>query len=432
MPVKVQQTQVIENWTDCWFGPTKRTGYVSVTDFESQKFYGAKDTKAIIRHTNGAEDLYISLNAFNFGSRRSEDLKQLRNIGIDIDQYKLGLDAEDALYVIDSLVSTNAIPQPNLVLKSHGVQLFYSIDQGAAPNLDWWYNYITTQLIDKLHSIGADPGAKGVTRVMRAPGSINSKNKSVVRSEIWNPYPYSLQDIQNYCKPFNKFSRHHKKKAEVQALPDLEEKRLKLMYQTNYARLTDLEKLIELRSGDFTHMRNNFIYVYAFHQSLIVNSLSHLERSVEYIFSQIHSRDQKKSFTQTELKRTIKSAYKDAEKFFSQYKADGYQIINRHLDGIKKPHKSETLIDMFDLSKDEERMMNTIYGEEIDKEKRAERKRKKRHEEGMKTREEYLYEYNSTKEKGVVLKNKGYKYKEIAEELNVSINTVKHWFRKKV
>src|SRR5699024_10519700 len=119
------------------------TGYVAVTDFKMQHFYGANDIERLIGATAGKKEQYISINAFDVDwkngiySREVEYLKQIRNIAIDIDQYNLGLTIDETLDEIHSLVVTNRIPEPNLVLTSRGVQLFYSIDRGASPKMAW-------------------------------------------------------------------------------------------------------------------------------------------------------------------------------------------------------------------------------------------------------------------------------------------------------
>src|SRR5699024_2879600 len=165
MPV-AQPVSQLNNWYDLWFDDHKKTGYVSITDFKKQYFYGANDIERLIKATAGKKQQYISINAFDVNwenkvfSRKTKHLKQIRNIAIDIDQYNLGLTINETLDEIQSLVLSNKIPEPNLILTSRGVQLFYSIDRGASPDMVWLVSYITEQLISKLHHVGADSNAK--------------------------------------------------------------------------------------------------------------------------------------------------------------------------------------------------------------------------------------------------------------------------------
>src|SRR5699024_2083845 len=203
-------------------------------------------------------------------SRKREHLRQIRNIGIDIDQYDLDITIDQAIDEINVLVLENKIPEPNLVLTSRGIQLIYSISGGASPKIAWLVSFITEQLISKLKHLGADSNAKDLSRVMRVPNSINERNNAVVKPYIWNDETYSLNELQAYCRPLEKFEYRGKKKRNIINLPI--NAKIGQYYKTNHARLRDLRKLIELRNGDFTNMRNTFIYVYGYYQSLVPNT----------------------------------------------------------------------------------------------------------------------------------------------------------------
>src|SRR5699024_5741540 len=77
--------ECLNDWTELWFNDSKRTGYVALTDFKKQLFYGANDVKRIIDITQGRERQYISINSFkgwNDGispNRETANLKQIRN-----------------------------------------------------------------------------------------------------------------------------------------------------------------------------------------------------------------------------------------------------------------------------------------------------------------------------------------------------------------
>src|SRR5699024_11949693 len=107
-------------------------------------------------------------------------------------------------------------PRPTLfpytTLFRSGIQLFYSIDRGASPDISWLVGYITEQLISKLEHIGADGNAKDLSRVMRVPNSVNERNNSTVKPEIWNDAAYTLQELQTYCRPIEQFGSRKKKR----------------------------------------------------------------------------------------------------------------------------------------------------------------------------------------------------------------------------
>lgn len=416
----------LTTWDSCWFGEDKRTGYVTVTDFCFKKSYGAKDINALKRDTEGIEKRFISLNAFSFGERQTSELRQIRNIGIDLDQYKKGLSISEGLDAIQALILDKVIPEPNLILTSRGIQLFYTVEGGASPDMSWLSSFITEQYISKLRHLGADSNAKDISRVMRVPNSINERNGAIVEPEIWNPHPYTLQELQSFCKPLERFSYRGKKRA---AIKRISPKNLSFFYKTNNARLVDLDKLIVLRNGDFTNKRNIFLYVYAYHQSLVCNSLSDTEAYIFDVVERIYSREDK-PLSNAEIKRTVKSAYKDSHNFFDHFKKNGFKVIYRHNDGIIKPYKTTNLIKILEITIDEQRALKRIHTGVVSKEKETDRKRVERRTAGVKSRSEYLKERQAIKKQAVSLKEQGYKYKDIADKLGVNINTVKGWFRR--
>src|SRR5690606_13760152 len=136
-----QQTKRLKEWYDLWFDEHKKDGYVAVTDFKRQYFYGSNDIERLIDATFGKKGQFISINAFDVDwenkvfSRETARLKQIRNIAIDLDQYKLGLTVDEVIDELKALILDDEIPEPNLVLISRGIQLFYTIDKGASPSL---------------------------------------------------------------------------------------------------------------------------------------------------------------------------------------------------------------------------------------------------------------------------------------------------------
>lgn len=382
----LNEKQKITDWTQCWFGDRKRTGYVTVTDFNFSKSYGAKDIHALRNDTEGQEKRFISLNSFTFGQRKTAELKQIRNIGIDIDQYKKGLSVEEGLDELQALIIENIIPEPNLILTSRGIQIFYTLHGGSAPAMSWLSSFITDQYISKLMHIGADTNAKDLSRVMRVPNSVNERNGAIVKPEIWNPYGYTLAELQSYCKPLDSFNYAKKTKTKIKRIMP---KNLPLFYKTNNARLLDLERLITLRNGDFTNKRNIFLYIYAYHQALSCNSLEDTEGFIYNVNKRIYSRVDK-PMTDGELKRIVKSAYEGSQAFFEYYKDNGFKVVNKLNDGIVKPYKTTSLIKKLEITPDEQRALNCIHTGSISKEKDADRKRKERRAAGIKSREEYL------------------------------------------
>ena len=205
--LQVQETY-IEEWHDCYLSESKKTGFVCTLQLANKKhsFYGLNDLDALLKETKKRKtDVYLSLNAFEYGSRTTKALKQIRNIGVDIDCYKVNVSISKALEEIKQLIIKGRIPNPNLVIFSgRGLQLIYSISGGAAPAMAFLTQYITTQYIAELKHLGADTAATDVTRVFRLPYSINGRNGKQVTVEIWRTLEYSLEELYSYCTPLER------------------------------------------------------------------------------------------------------------------------------------------------------------------------------------------------------------------------------------
>ena len=436
---------ILKDWTDLWFNENKKTGYIATTyNFKRHFFFGYNDIDKLKEFTENQYKRFISVNAFDVDwankdfSRSSEYLKQIRNIGIDIDQYKNNYSIDEALDEIQSMILSNIIPEPNLVLKSRGIQLFYSIDKGASPEMDWLVSYITEQLISKLHFLGADYNCKDLSRVMRVPNSINERNNAKIKAEIWNNEAYTLRELQEYCRPLEIFETRRKKKfMSISSTNSDIGIRIMRFYRTNNARISDLRKLIEIRKGNLTNCRNVFIYVLAYHQSLVLNTKADVLRSVMHEIKDVYTTEKKaERMTKSWIEKTVKSAYDDAKEFFQLLSDNAFIMIYRNKDNIKRPYKNSNLIKKLNITEHEQRQLRSIRNSNIAKEQHAKYMREKRLKDGTHKMNREEYEKNRQQKKEVLfnkvveLKEKGYKQKEIAEELSISKGRVSQILKK--
>lgn len=427
-----QIREPLNDWLDLWLSENKRAGFIALTNFERQWFYNSDEGLKLKSETVGRRDIYMSLNAFGYDSNRrltrlTKQLKQIRNIAIDIDQYKLGLSIDDVKDTIHALVLDDSIPEPNLVLTSRGVQIFYTLHEGAAPEMAWLAGYITEQLVAKLDHIGADYNATDMSRVMRVPYTINSRNGAVVSPGIWNNTAYTLQELQAYCKPLTRKDYSENKLADVIQLPT---GNVAQFHRTNWARKRDLLKLLELRNGDLTGCRNIYVYILAFQQTLIVQdgNYSKVQSSVSEVLKGMYTTDPTAEDSDNWFETTVKSAYEGAVGFLNHLKVNNYNVIYRMNDGIVKTMNTRKIIKKLNITEDEQREMGSLRSEKIKREQRAEYSRTYRRERGSVSRE--AYEKHRLSQKAELtqriqkLKAEGMKQKEIAEALSISKSRV--------
>ncbi|MEI4618224.1 AsnC family protein [Bacillus cereus] len=394
MSEAIQLSQIetyIEEWHECYLSELKKTGYVVTLDLSKEEhkqiWYGLNDLEHFLRSSRlSLNDVYVSLNAFLHGSRKTADLRQIRNIGVDLDFYKLGLTREHVMEELNRLIAKGTIPCPNVTLYGRGMQLIYSISGGAAPVMGYKAQYITNHFIKALMHLGADGACSDLSRVFRLPHSVHSKTGKQIEVDIWTKREYQLTELYEYVPPMEK-KRPTKRKGIIETLPA--PKGVMTLYSLNTARKVDLEKIVEMRKGEIDH-RHDMTYIYAFTTALIVK---HQGATVDMTL-QLNDR-----FTEPqkirEVERTAKDAYKDAITFFDAYVKNDFEMQGLPRNLIK-PMKNTTVMDKLNLNltQDEIEHLTTI----IDSGEKYRRKVNTRRSKGIKHREKYLEQEQAKKE----------------------------------
>ncbi|MGM7637618.1 AsnC family protein [Bacillus sp. Hm123] len=386
-PILNNRETFIDDWHECYISSSKITGFVCTFRLNNKKhhFYGLNDLKELIAEANKRRrDVYLSLNAFEYGSRTAQSLKQIRNIGVDIDCYKLNISVESAIEEVQKLILDVKIPNPNLLIHSgRGIQLIYSISGGASPKMAFLSQYITTQFISELKHLGADTSGTDVTRVFRLPYSVNSKNGKQVKVDMWRTLEYSLEELYSYCTPLERRRKPSKqRKGNLVTIPS--KKGIKNLYSLNTARKNDLETLVALRKGDI-EKRNVLTYIYAYTVALI---LKNKEATLGFAY-QLNDKLAAPQLVK-EVTRTAGNAYDDALQFFEEFTKRDFKMWYRNMDGIKRPMKNGTIIEELDITLEEMKHFSTLIDAQEKQERNTKAKREKRREEGVQEREQYI------------------------------------------
>ncbi len=425
---KDHQETHIDSWQDCYISDTKKTGFVCTFHLATKqhRFFGLNDLEHLMKEAyKKQKDVYLSLNAFEYGSRKIESLKQIRNIGVDLDCYKLGLSVEETIEIVKSKIFRMEIPEPNVLIRSgRGVQLIYAILGGASPDVSFLSKYITGQFIAELQEVGADTSATDVTRIFRLPYSINSRNGQQVKAEVWKHEEYDLQVLYSYCTPLERRRKPHKKRrgniSIFQPKPGT-----RTLYSLNTARKNDLDKLVELRQGNI-EKRNVMTYIYAYTTAL---NLKNKKSTIEFALH-LNDRfaDPQKS---SEVKRTAGNAYDDAMTFFTELEKRDFVMWYQSMDGIKRPMKNEKVIKELDITPDEIKQLETIINSEEKQMRNTSYQRNKRRTNGVLEREKYIEEQQSKTEKQIkklkelITEKPKATQKELAIDLGVSTRHIR-------
>ncbi|EEM68463.1 MULTISPECIES: hypothetical protein [Bacillus cereus group] len=420
---KPQEETFIDSWYECYLSERKKSGYVVTIDLSNEQhkqiWYGLRDLKHLLKASErGLKDVYLSLNAFEHGSRKTADLKQIRNIGVDLDFYKIGLSKEYVIKQLHDFVFSGSLPCPNIIMNGRGVQLVYSISGGAAPQMAYLTQYITNHFVKMLMPLGADGSCSDLSRVFRLPYSTHGKTGQQITVDLWTEREYSLQELYEYVPPLEK-KRKPKRKGMLTTLPA--RKGVMDLYSLNTKRKADLEMIVELRSGVIEN-RNDLTYIYSFTTALIVkNQAATLEMTFQ-LNAKLADPQPKK-----EVERTAKNAYKDAMIFFDEFAKNDYKRIGLP-HNIVKPMRNDTVIRKLniDFTQDEKEKMSTLIDKEEKLRRDKERKRIKRRATGVPTREEYLISAAEQTDKQInllkelIANSPKPKWKAIAAEMGIS------------
>ncbi|MBI6019186.1 DNA-binding response regulator, partial [Clostridium perfringens] len=189
------------------------------------------------------ENIYITLNTFYKPCRRLENIKELNTLFIDLDYYKTGKTKDQVLMNLEKNYFNQSIPIPNYVIDSgRGMYLIWIINAVPSKALPLW-KAVQEYLYNQLKYFGADRQALDATRILRVPGSINSKSKTVVNILDEYEYIYDLREIQNGFLP--ELKPYEKKKGRPSKINYIYRER-----SLYYGRIQDIIKLCELREYD--------------------------------------------------------------------------------------------------------------------------------------------------------------------------------------
>lgn len=357
------------------------------------------------------KDVYYTPNTFNSPkSRVRENLWQLHRFYIDIDHKPntREIDKFEVVAEIEKLVEAKKIPQPTEYVHSgRGIHIYWDIANCHIMLLDLWdkiesnlYNQLK-EIENVIDNIKIDSKVKDPTRLLRLPGTINSKSNSKCYSMLRREKNiYNIFDLKKaYIKPKKAYK---KRESNISYLPT------KNLYTLNKSRIEDFKTIVELRNYDVEGYRNSLIMYYSYHYRLIydvtVNELIEEVKTFNNSF--------KKPYNARQLVSVCRSINKTV-KHFREDNTKGYKFTNKYI------------IDSLNLTEEEQRKLKTIIStEEKYRRKNTKRNAARRNEEGLTPKQAELQEL---KVKVLELKASKVKNKDIANKLGISIKTLERY-----
>ena len=296
---------------------------------------------------------------------------------------------------LESNYFNKIIPATNYIIDSgRGLALLWNINKVPSQALPLW-KAIQEYLYHQLKEFGADRQALDATRVLRVPGSINSKSKTVVSIIDEYDYIYDLREIQKEYLP--ELKPKEKKKGRP--------KKVNYVYRERslyFARIQDITKLCELREYDLRGHREIILFLYRYY---LCSFTEDVQKALEDVL-ELNS-----MFIYPLKEKEVIRATRSAEKCY--------------LDNNKEyRYKNDTLIELLEITEDEEIQMSTIISKTEYKRRNNEYNKKKYKEklkvEGKLSKKE---EVKVRREKIKDLLAEGLSQKEIYNLLKISKRT---------
>ncbi|MBC9707241.1 MAG: primase C-terminal domain-containing protein [Enterococcus sp.] len=402
---------LMETYDHVMFPKRNAAGFVAVAEFEKnlfkQNMFPVEEWTAHI----GPKDCYLSVNTFYRRKRDTRSARHLNAFYVDIDFYNMAVSLDDVIETIHHHVRYERIPEPTFIISSgRGIYVIWKIEDvpGRYESAKRLYGHIQDYLIKLFEDVGADSQARDIARVLRVPGTINSKNGQVVQFlEANTKNVYTMRMFQEYVDPFEEYRNYQSKKTVKKESKRGQVRRLLNIYTLNKARCADFERLCALRGYKMTGYRNMLLHAYAW---ALMNI--HQDEKVALYYVQALNDDLSEPLHDGEIKsivRSVAKAYAD------------------HLKDSKKGYryKTETLIKRLDISLEEQKQLKTIISTQVKYDRNNER-RTPRNEEGLTKRQadkQYLVKQVQQ------LKERGYKQREIAEMMEISERHVKRIYK---
>ena len=371
-------------------------GYIQILKLDDEnnsgertiKIYNTKNDglRDIVEELHKKEDVFLAPNTMYIPKRRVENIRQFRALFQDIDCESIGLEKAETVYMIWIMHYEGKIPKPTMVTDSgRGVHLYWRIQNAPFGALNTWQE-LQDYIYYNLKHLGADKKATDGARVLRLPGTINSKSDTDCEVlYIDNDVEYSMYELReeylNYKPKTHQLKMQQTKKIDNKVISN----RFFNSYSLHMERANDLETLCRLRKYEMTGYRNMAVHCYAYWKGIYVRDNYELENIV------------------IEFNNAFTEPLKETE-------------VQAVLRCIPKA------IDKLGITSKEQKYMKTIIGidEKYDR-KNKKRRVDRRNEEGLTKREQ---DKKDRIEKIKVFLSKGLNQSKIAQELGISRQAV--------
>lgn len=355
---------------------------------KKQRSYLLSAMPEVLQTLDGSHDTWISQATFTRPNRRAVNVFNVGLLFCDLDTYNLpggeGLPPEWFANMVLQVCDEEGIPPPSfMVFSGRGLQAKWLLDKPLPRQALPRWNACERYLVHFLQRAGADPKAKDVSRVLRVVGTLNSKSGETCRvvhvetDQAGQLLRYDFDYLCEYILPFSREELQEKRderakrqKPSLKSIKGGKKGHLKGFSGRTLAwhRLEDLRTLAELRGGikEGERMQHLFWQINFLLLSGAVNSSTMYAEAAE-LARQI---DPSWNYRSQELMTVYGKA-------ISFEKGEKIEFGGKMYPPLYTP-KNETLINLFQITPDEERHLQTIISHSMAAERHKDRQADRR------------------------------------------------------
>lgn len=221
---------------------------------------------------------YLSLNSFKSPKKTLSNLYSLNALWSDIDYYKVtkykNKSYEEMINIISKNKLIKKIPPSMWIYSGNGIYPLWLIEDAHAEACLPLWNKLMEIINEELEKYGADWASAEASHVLRLAGSNNIKTNThakIVKDVFnFNPKRYTLSELSELILPKLDYSKEEWtaiKSKKRKSKKDKEACKIHSLFNVhslNYARMQDIQKLIEIRNGKCEGTRELMIFLYRY------------------------------------------------------------------------------------------------------------------------------------------------------------------------
>lgn len=346
-------------------------GYISFLEINNKS--GEKvvrsystNTKSLrndIGETEGREDTYVSPNTYFMPRRSVGNIRQYRCLFIDLDIEKHGKYSKDETFnEILGLTVIGSIPMPSMITDSgRGFHVYFRVKNAPKQALQT-FQELEDYLYYQMKELGADLSATDSARVLRIPGTINSRNMEICKIlYLNNDIEYTMYELREQYLNYKENKQGRDKTKEYKKKKVCVVRNLFNSYSLHMGRVEDVGILCRMRDYDVEGSRNFILHCYSYWKGIYIRDAEQLLRETMEFNSKF-----KKPLSDSEVKGICKSVKKAIEKFIDYEQGLRSGLVKRVTKGMRdKPgywYTNAYLLNKLEITDAEQEKLKTIIG----------------------------------------------------------------------